>query len=105
MDHTNKPDPEQDAPNAVDPVEGRTDGELWKRQRPEGEAPARSGGDEDVTGARPPATAEEHKAELGERPSPGLLDANANATPSEEKELKDQHVPPLVPTDHAKRSS
>lgn len=100
MVHTNKPDPEQDARNTVDPVEGRTDGELWKRQRPEGEAPARSGGDEDVTGARPPATTEEHKAELGDRPAPGLLDANANATPAEENELKEQAVPPpLLPGD------
>ena len=86
-------DPEQDPPRAIDPVEGRADGELWKRQRPEGEAPARSGGDDDVEGALPPTTTEEHKALLGDRPAPGLLDANADATPTEEEEVKEKRGP------------
>lgn len=96
--HPFSPGPDQDPSRTIDPVEGRADGELWKRQRPEGEAPARSGGDDDVEGALPPTTTEEHKAQLGDRPAPGLLDANADATPTEEEEVKEKRGPDGPPS-------
>lgn len=56
-----------------DPVEGRTDNELWKRHRPAQEAPARAGGDEDVEGAVDPRTMEAYEQDPAHGPAPGLL--------------------------------
>ncbi|MCB9165000.1 MAG: hypothetical protein H6592_11330 [Flavobacteriales bacterium] len=79
--------PEPNVENASpDPVEGRTDNELWKRHRPLQEAPARAGADEDVEGAVDPRTMETYEREEGHPPAPGILDT----TPDEDRPSDDQ---------------
>ncbi|MCB9165684.1 MAG: hypothetical protein H6590_03365 [Flavobacteriales bacterium] len=76
--HRTHPDISVDQPRvenaSPDPVEGRTDNELWKRHRPAQEAPARAGGDEDVQGAADPRTMEAYEQDPDHKPAPGLLD-------------------------------
>jgi len=81
---------EQPAPGIAppDPVEGRSDAELWKRHRPKSYAPARSGGDEDVEGSADQYTMKEYDAALDHRPAPGLLDTTPDADTVEPQETK-----------------
>lgn len=79
-----------------DPVEGRSDGELWKRHRPTGDAPARSGWDQEVGGGATAVDMEACKAEVHDRPAPGMLDIVPSVPQTQRHQEDEQEVRGLL---------